>query len=78
MTARVFSTPPTSFRTPNDCIREPLFINAPHWRGCTGASVESTDVSKVDEALLHEVEADVYWCLTKLLDNIQVYLVHMR
>lgn len=29
-------------------------------------------MSKVDEALLAEVEADVYWCLTKLLDNIQV------
>lgn len=29
-------------------------------------------MSKVDEALLDEVEADVYWCLTKLLDNIQV------
>lgn len=39
----------------------------------TGPSVESTDVSKVDEALLFEVEADVYWCLTKLLDNIQVH-----
>lgn len=26
----------------------------------------------MDEALLDEVEADVYWCLTKLLDNIQV------
>lgn len=37
-----------------------------------GSSVESKDVSKVDEALLAEVEADVYWCLTKLLDNIQV------
>ena len=40
--------------------------------------MESTDVSKVDEALLQEVEADVYWCLTKLLDNIQVCLVQMR
>lgn len=29
-------------------------------------------MSKVGEALLDEVEADVYWCLTKLLDNIQV------
>lgn len=37
-----------------------------------GPSVESKDVSKVDERLLDEVEADVYWCLTKLLDNIQV------
>lgn len=34
--------------------------------------MESKDVSKVDGALLDEVEADVYWCLTKLLDNIQV------
>ena len=37
-----------------------------------GPSVESKDVSRVDESLLNEVEADVYWCLTKLLDNIQV------
>lgn len=37
-----------------------------------GPSVESKDVSKVDAMLLDEVEADVYWCLTKLLDNIQV------
>lgn len=37
-----------------------------------GFSVESTDVSKVEKAVLDEVEADVYWCLTKLLDNIQV------
>lgn len=29
-------------------------------------------MSKVDGALLDQVEADVYWCLTKLLDNIQV------
>lgn len=34
--------------------------------------MESKDVSKVDGALLDQVEADVYWCLTKLLDNIQV------
>lgn len=34
--------------------------------------MESKDVSKVDETLLDQVEADVYWCLTKLLDNIQV------
>lgn len=38
-----------------------------------GPSVESKDVGKVDEALLDQVEADVYWCLTKLLDNIQVH-----
>lgn len=43
-----------------------------------GPSVESTDVSKVDEVLLHEVEADVYWCLTKLLDNIQDHYTAMQ
>lgn len=37
--------------------------------------MESKDVSRVDETLLDEVEADVYWCLTKLLDNIQVRAV---
>ncbi|CAM9298828.1 unnamed protein product [Ectocarpus fasciculatus] len=43
-----------------------------------GPSVESKDVSKVDEALLDEVEADVYWCLTKLLDNIQDHYTAMQ
>ncbi|CAB1110619.1 unnamed protein product [Ectocarpus sp. CCAP 1310/34] len=43
-----------------------------------GPSVESKDVSKVDKALLDEVEADVYWCLTKLLDNIQDHYTAMQ
>ncbi|CAM9433266.1 unnamed protein product, partial [Hapterophycus canaliculatus] len=43
-----------------------------------GPSVESKDVSKVDEVLLAEVEADVYWCLTKLLDNIQDHYTAMQ
>ena len=43
-----------------------------------GPAVESKDVGKVEEVLLDEVEADVYWCLTKLLDNIQVRLATKR
>lgn len=35
------------------------------------ASVLALDASKVPTAVLFEMEADVYWCLTKLLDNIQ-------
>ena len=34
--------------------------------------VEAVDVSKLSETVLQQVEADVYWCITKLLDNIQV------
>lgn len=33
--------------------------------------VQTLDASKVPSDVLAEVEADVYWCLTKLLDNIQ-------
>ncbi|CAM9408102.1 unnamed protein product [Discosporangium mesarthrocarpum] len=43
-----------------------------------GNSVEATDVSKVKESDLAEVEADVYWCLTKLLDNIQDHYTAMQ
>lgn len=35
---------------------------------------ETTDVSKLPDGALQQVEADVYWCITKLLDNIQVRL----
>lgn len=34
-------------------------------------SVMALDASKVPPAVLAEMEADVYWCITKLLDNIQ-------
>jgi TBC1 domain family member 2 len=37
-----------------------------------GDPVEGADVSRLSEAVLQQVEADVYWCMTKLLDNIQV------
>lgn len=39
--------------------------------GSTTAEVQALDASKVPPAVLAEVEADVYWCITKLLDNIQ-------
>mmetsp|Transcript_2914 Transcript_2914/g.4025 ORF Transcript_2914/g.4025 Transcript_2914/m.4025 type:complete len:432 (+) Transcript_2914:37-1332(+) len=35
------------------------------------SAVESLDAQKIPEEVLAEVEADTYWCLTKLLDNIQ-------
>eukprot|EP00638_Chattonella_subsalsa_P015502 CAMPEP_0117839336 /NCGR_PEP_ID=MMETSP0949-20121206/13928_1 /TAXON_ID=44440 /ORGANISM="Chattonella subsalsa, Strain CCMP2191" /LENGTH=461 /DNA_ID=CAMNT_0005682313 /DNA_START=182 /DNA_END=1568 /DNA_ORIENTATION=+ len=34
-------------------------------------NVSSVDVTHVDPQILSEVEADTYWCTTKLLDNIQ-------
>jgi len=33
--------------------------------------VESLDAQRLTEESLSDVEADTYWCLTKLLDNIQ-------
>jgi len=33
--------------------------------------VWTCDVTQVGEEVLQQVEADCYWCLTKLLDNIQ-------
>ena len=33
---------------------------------------QALDVSKLPREVLDQVEADVYWCITKLLDNIQV------
>jgi TBC1 domain family member 2 len=38
------------------------------------AAVESIDAQKIPDNVLAEVEADTYWCLTKLLDSIQVSL----
>mgnify|MGYP003952128381 CR=1 FL=1 len=35
------------------------------------AMVESIDAAKLDAEVLANAEADTYWCLTKLLDNIQ-------
>ncbi|KAI9206040.1 rab-GTPase-TBC domain-containing protein [Polychytrium aggregatum] len=38
--------------------------------------VEKTDVSKIKPETLTEVEADCFWCLTKLLDGIQDNYTH--
>ena len=35
-------------------------------------NVESLDVSQIPNETLATVEADCYWCLTALLDDIQV------
>ncbi len=35
------------------------------------AAVEALDAQRLPATALAEVEADTYWCLTKLLDNIQ-------
>ncbi|CAM9421519.1 unnamed protein product [Phaeothamnion confervicola] len=43
-----------------------------------GDGAESVDASRVDPAALEEVEADTYWCLTKLLDNIQDHYTNMQ
>jgi hypothetical protein len=37
----------------------------------TNADVLRMDVGTVDPSILSDVEADAYWCLSKLLDNIQ-------
>lgn len=34
--------------------------------------VERTDVDSISQETLNEVEADCFWCLSKLLDGIQV------
>ncbi|KAJ1544236.1 GTPase-activating protein, partial [Cladochytrium tenue] len=39
-------------------------------------SVESSDLSSVPEETLREVEADSFWCLSKLLDGIQDNYTH--
>lgn len=36
--------------------------------------MEKTDVDSVSQETLTEVEADCFWCLTKLLDGIQVFI----
>ena len=41
-----------------------------------GVNVEYIDSSKVDKAILEKVEADSFWCLSKLLDGIQVRSIY--
>ncbi|KAJ3074312.1 GTPase-activating protein [Podochytrium sp. JEL0797] len=40
--------------------------------------VETTDVSHISKTTLAEVEADTYWCLTRLLDGIQDNYTHAQ
>jgi hypothetical protein len=42
------------------------------------ADKETVSREMVNEEVLREVEADVYWCLTKLLDNIQDHYTAMQ
>lgn len=52
-------------------------VDAPRGSASVGAAdgshvhVESMDAGRIPKEKLMEVEADTYWCLTKLLDNIQ-------
>lgn len=44
---------------------QPLEINI------VAGAVETADLSKISPSLISQVEADTFWCLTKLLDGIQ-------
>ncbi len=37
-------------------------------------NVDTCDCSKVSEENLRTIEADTYWCMSKFLDGIQVYI----
>jgi hypothetical protein len=37
-----------------------------------GGEPETYDMSKLDQDILDVIEADSFWCLSKLLDGIQV------
>lgn len=39
----------------------------------TEEEVENFDVSSLQEAALRNIEADSFWCMSKLLDGIQVH-----
>ena len=39
---------------------------------CYPTGLQAKTAEGLDEALLQDVEADVYWCLTRLVDRIQV------
>ncbi|KAJ3335188.1 GTPase-activating protein, partial [Kappamyces sp. JEL0680] len=43
-----------------------------------GANVEESDPSTLAPAVLEGIEADCYWCLTKLLDGIQDNYIHKQ
>jgi TBC1 domain family member 2 len=48
-------------------IATPLFVVC---LACSASALEK-DVSTVPKAVLQDAEADVYWCLTRLLDGVQ-------
>lgn len=48
-------------------------FRCPHLMTCySEGDVERADVGSISPETLTEVEADCFWCLTKLLDGIQV------
>lgn len=57
----------------------PCFIYSVHFIGLSFSFpeteeevVENFDVSSLPEEVLQNIEADSYWCMSKLLDGIQV------
>ena len=54
----------------------PSQASGSHGRCILTAAVESLDAAKLPAEALAAAEADTYWCLTKLLDNIQVRHCH--
>jgi len=57
----------------NDLLTPLLLVaTQQHATACTGIpAVLRCDVATLEPAALMHVEADAYWCLTKLMDNIQ-------
>ncbi|ORY39113.1 RabGAP/TBC [Rhizoclosmatium globosum] len=47
-------------------------------QSCVSDDVERTDVSLISKETLNQVEADTYWCLTRLLDGIQDNYTHAQ
>ncbi len=47
-------------------------------KGSNEDTIEATAASLPPEDIFDEIEADVYWCLTKLLDNIQDHYTAMQ
>ncbi|KAI9006032.1 rab-GTPase-TBC domain-containing protein [Gaertneriomyces semiglobifer] len=47
-------------------------------QSCTKGDVEKTPVDDISPSVLTDVEADAFWCLTKLLDGIQDNYTHAQ
>jgi len=63
---------PTSFISPSSSTPRRSGRTA---SGAAAAEAQALDVSKVSAEILEQVEADTYWCITKLLDNIQDHYI---